>query len=155
METETIELFTPKKELEKCELDIFTEIKTISGNKAGNKVYNRFLEKDKKNKFRDCKELVRDFKLDMPKGLNPRQEYVLQNLYLKHKAIGYELRAMKYRKLDIAQAQGKILNFSKLIKIDFRKTKSKSKPKPKFVTMEHRTKDNKVFYTREQVSGNI
>ena len=129
-------------------LDIMPEIKLISGDKAGNKVFNKFLDRDKKNNFRDCKELVRDFKLEMPKGLNRQQEFVLQNLYLKHKAIGYEIMALKRRKVDLAQAQGKILNFTKLVKFDFRKANN---PKPKFITVEHITADNKIFYTREQI----
>jgi hypothetical protein len=121
MTNENYEMLVMPEKVNDNTLDIMPEIKLISGNKAGNKVFNRFLERDKKSNFRDCKELVRDFKLEMPKGLNEQQEFVLQNLYLKHKAIGYELMALKRRKVDVAQAQKKVLNFTKLLKLDFRK----------------------------------
>lgn len=116
-------------------LNIMPEIKLISGDKAGQKVFNRFLATDKKSKFRESINSLKNgffigsqrFKLKMPinqpYGLNPQQEFALQELYLKWKAVGNEIVGLKDRRFYVAEQEGKILHYSKLLTLDFRKRK--------------------------------
>jgi hypothetical protein len=152
------------------DLDIMPEIKFISGDKSGQKIYREFLKTDRRNRYQDCETYLRTgfifgkhrFQLKIPKrqfwgndfccgkpmimdydkgsrkqtlmcltcgmtfnkplGLNPEQEYILQNIFLKWKAVGNEVLNKKDRKLPIIYEDGKRLHYSRLITLDFRKS---------------------------------
>ena len=152
------------------DLDIMPEIKFISGDKSGQRIYREFLETDRRNRNQDCetylrtgfifgkhrfqlkiptrqfwgsnlccgKPMILDFDKGMrrqslmclicgntfntPLGLNPEQEYILQNLFLKWKAVGNQVLNLKDRKIPVIYEDGKRLAFSNLIRLDFRKS---------------------------------
>ena len=129
-------------------LDIMSEIKTISGDKAGQKILNKFLNEDRYTGFSEANRLLKYgfkpnrllspqqsyiFRLVMPTnfimkngikvviGLNPQQEFALQSIYLKQTQVDKRLLEMKDRKLDVAQSNNKIIHLAKNLTMDFRK----------------------------------
>ena len=133
-------LLTEKRYPEKNVLDIMPDIIKVSGDKAGRKVLNKFLDTDYRkgyvesnkllskgwtpNRLTSVKQAFR-FRLVMPKnkpfGLNPLQEYALQENYLKNVKVGGQILDIKDIKLIVAESGKKIIHLAKNLTIDFRR----------------------------------
>ena len=121
-------IFASSERLNDNVLNIMPEIKSLSGDEAGKKIFNKFLYEDKYAGFKRSRGLLNGtgkFRLVIPRnkpsGLNPQQIDVLQCLYVKHRVVGDKIQGLKDQKLFDALNGKKVMNISKTMCIDFRK----------------------------------
>jgi hypothetical protein len=100
-------------------LDICEDVKKISTAKEVKKMVNNTFHKE-----RDLiKMLRREFRPNIPNGLNNDQEMKLQELYLKWKLVGYKIQDLKNIRLIVAENEKKKFRYTRNFIIDYTKLK--------------------------------